>query len=58
MMSETSMASLDRQAGKAGAQKSSGSGVGATKPASETERASNRRVEVIFVPEGGAAPED
>jgi len=32
--------------------------VGATKPASETERASNRRVEVIFVPEGGAAPED
>jgi OOP family OmpA-OmpF porin len=32
--------------------------VGATKPASETERASNRRVRVFFVPEGGAAPED
>ena len=32
--------------------------VGATKPASETERALNRRVNVIFVPEGGAAPED
>jgi outer membrane protein OmpA-like peptidoglycan-associated protein len=32
--------------------------VGATKPASETERARNRRVEVIFVPEGGTAPED
>jgi outer membrane protein OmpA-like peptidoglycan-associated protein len=32
--------------------------VGATRPASETDRARNRRVEVIFVPEGGAVPED
>ena len=32
--------------------------VGATRPASETERALNRRVQVFFVPEGGAAPED
>ncbi len=32
--------------------------VGSTRPASETERAKNRRVEVFFVPEGGAAPED
>jgi outer membrane protein OmpA-like peptidoglycan-associated protein len=32
--------------------------VGSTRPASETERGTNRRVQVIFVPEGGTAPED